>query len=187
MKTQTNNAANPHVDGQAFKVEVNHINGALPNETIVGHHAKHFFTREERANFYAGHDRLTLQSRHLERVRELQEGNDSLQRQITKCERDLKTCSDPLAILAEVEHCHIMIARNTGEILNVYSMNDARLRRIAELEAQNLELQQTMSDSQGQFISTRDMTSRTQHAAEFFLSKATYERNLDELRILNQS
>lgn len=185
MKAQ--NTAQQQVEAQVFQKPEVSLNAKAGTETILGHHAKHYFTREERANFYAGQDRLTLQARTLERVRELQEANDALQRQITKCEKEIQTCSDPLALLAEIEHCHIMVARNTGEILNVYAMNEARLRRIAELEAQNLELQQNMSDSQGQFISTRDMNLRTQHASEYFLGKTTYERNLEELRFLTQS
>jgi len=184
MKPHTTTVNQPQVESQVFqKQEPAHIVGS---ETIIAHHAKTFFTREERANFYAGQDRLTLQTGNLDRVRELQEANDALQRQIANCEKDLKNTTDPLALLGEMEHCHIMIARNTGEILNVYSMNDARLRRIAELEAQNLELHQNMTDSQGQFIATKDMTLRTQHAAEFFLNKATYERNTEELRSLSQ-
>ena len=184
MKPHTTTANQPQVESQIFqKPDPAQLAGS---DTILAHHAKHFFTREERSNFYAGQDRLTLQSGNLDRVRELQEANDGLQRQIATCEKDLKNTTDPLALLAEIEHCHIMIARNTGEILNVYSMNESRLRRIAELEAQNLELHQNMSDSQGQFISTRDMTMRTQHAAEFFLNKATYERNIEELRSLSQ-
>lgn len=184
MKPHTTTANQPQVESQIFqKPDPAQLAGS---DTILAHHAKHFFTREERSNFYAGQDRLTLQSGNLDRVRELQEANDGLQRQVATCEKDLKNTTDPLALLAEIEHCYIMIARNTGEILNVYSMNEARLRRIAELEAQNLELHQNMSDSQGQFISTRDMTMRTQHAAEFFLNKATYERNIEELRSLSQ-
>lgn len=184
MKAHSTAANQPQVESQVFqKADPAQIAGS---ETILAHHAKHFFTREERSNFYAGQDRLTLQNGNLDRVRELQEANDGLQRQISKCEKELKNTNDPLALLAEIEHCHIMIARNTGEILNVYSMNEARLRRIAELEAQNLELHQNMSDSQGQFISTRDMNLRTQHAAEFFLNKATFERNVEELRTLTQ-
>ena len=185
MKNITTAAAQPQVESHTFpKSEPTHIAGA---ETILAHQAKAFFTREERANFYAGQDRLTLQSGNLDRVKELQEANDGLQRQIAKCEKELKNTKDPLALLGEIEHCHIMIARNTGEILNVYSMNEARLRRIAELDAQNLEIHRNMTDSQGQFISTRDMNLRTQHAAEFFLNKATYERNLEELRTLSES
>ena len=159
----------------------------LPHsETILGHQAKSLFNRDDRSNFYAGGERLTLTAASLAKVRQLHEANDCLQRQIANCEKGLGVAADPLSVHAEIEHCHLMIARNTGEILNIYSMNESRLRRIAELEAQNLQLEKNMVDSQGLFISTRDMNQRTQHAIEFFLNKSTFERNTEELRNLSK-
>ena len=184
MKPQVTSVNQPQVESQVFqKPEAVHVAGS---DSILAHSARHYFTREERSNFYAGQERLTLLPGNLKRVRDLHDANDDLQRQIVKCEKDLETATDPLLIHAEIEHCHIMIARNTGEILNIYSMNEARLRRISELEAQNLELEKNMNETQTQFISTRDMNLRTHHANEFFLNKATFERNHEELRILNQ-
>jgi hypothetical protein len=115
----------------------------------------------------------------------LQESNDSLQRQISRNEKEVLHSEDALSILAEIEHCNIMIARNTGEILNIYTQNEKRLQRIMELEAQNINLQQKMSDTQGEFITCHDMSQRTKFAAEFFTTKAQYERNLVEIRELN--
>jgi hypothetical protein len=184
MKPQVNAASQPQLESQVFpKAEMSQ---SPASDNILSHHARHYFTREERTNFYAGNDRLSLLPECLKRVRELHDMNDSLQRQIAKCEKELETASDALAIHAEIEHCHIMIARNTGEILNIYSMNDSRLRRIAELESQNLELNKNMDSTQSSFISTRDMAQRTQHATDFFLNKATFERNTQELRRLNE-
>jgi hypothetical protein len=123
--------------------------------------------------------------RQIQRVRELQEDNDNLQRQITQNEKELLQVGDPLAILAEIEHCNIMIARNTGEILNIYTLNEKRLKRILELEKQNVNLQQELSDTQAKFITCHEMAQRTKYAVDFFLSKAQYEKNLGEIRDLN--
>jgi uncharacterized protein (DUF849 family) len=108
-----------------------------------------------------------------------------LQRQVTRNQKELAHVEDRLSILAEIEHCNIIIARNTGEILNIYTQNENRLKRILELEAQNINLQQEMSDTQCKFITSLQMSQRTQFAAEFFVTKSQYERNLTEIRELN--
>ncbi|MBI3236487.1 MAG: hypothetical protein HYZ48_02090 [Chlamydiales bacterium] len=147
--------------------------------------ANQLLSCDERAEFYTGHERMTLQTRQVQRVRDLQEVNDNLQRQVVKNEKELMHSQDPLTILAEIEHCNIMIARNTGEILNIYALNEARLKRIAELESENINLQQEMSDTQAKFITCHEMNQRTKFAAEFFLTKAKYEKNIAEIRELS--
>lgn len=184
MKSQTNTNHQQPLDSQVFsKIEPIHQGGS---ESIIGYHAKNYANRDERTYFYGGYERLTLLSSHLQRVRELHEANDKLQRQITKCEKELEGSDDPISFGAEIEHCYVMIARNTGEILNIYSMNEARIRRIAELEAQNIELTKNMDGIQANFFSAKEMNDRTQHATEFFLNKATLERNIEEIRHLSQ-
>ncbi|MBS0604237.1 MAG: hypothetical protein JSS60_04275 [Verrucomicrobia bacterium] len=153
--------------------------------TFIANPANRLFSHDDRAEFYTGNERVTLQMRPIQRVRELQEANDNLQRQVTRNEKELAHAEDPLAILAEIEHCNIMIARNTGEILNIYTQNEQRIKRIAELEAQNINLHQEMSDTQGKFITCHDMTQRTKFAAEFFITKAQYEKNVAEIRELS--
>jgi hypothetical protein len=175
----------PQTDRQAPRMaEATKSTEAQPS--LLANPASRLFTHDDRAEFYTGGERMTLQMRQIQRVRELQESNDNLQRQVRRDEKELLHAEDPLTILAEVEHCNIMIARNTGEILNIYSQNEQRLRRIAELEQQNINLQQEMSDTQGKFITCHEMTQRTKYAAEFFLTKANYEKNLSEIRELNQ-
>lgn len=184
MKSQANTNNQPQLESQVFsKIEPVH---QVKSESILGYQAKSYVNREDRSFFYGGQERLTLLSCHLQRVRELHEANDKLQRQIVKCEKELVNAEDPLSFHAEIEHCQVMIARNTGEILNIYSMNESRIRRISELEVQNIELTQNMDSIQSKFISSKDLNDRTQHATEFFLNKATYERNVEEIRHLTQ-
>jgi len=137
--------------------------------------------------FYTGQDRVTLQNHQIHRVRELQEINDNLQRDIIKKERELTNASDPLAILADMEHCNIMIARNTGEIIKIYTQNDERLKRIAELESENARLKDELIDMRDKFIHTHDMQQRTKFAVDFFLIKSKLEKNTSELYDLKQS
>src|SRR5580700_2455096 len=102
---------------------------------VIGNEGQHvlianpasLFNHDDRAQFYTGQDRMTLQARQIQKVRELQETNDNLQRQIARNEKALVHAEDPLSILAEIEHCNIMIARNAGEILNIHSQNERRL------------------------------------------------------------
>lgn len=140
----------------------------------------------DRAQFYAGKDRLNLQGTSVQRVRELQEENDHLQREIAAKEEELKSCTDPLAILADIEHRKIIIARNTGEILKIYLHNEERLKRIKDLESSNSRIQSEIMEKQGRFISTKDMEEKTQLAQDFFVLRSEIERNLQEINDLNK-
>jgi hypothetical protein len=163
------------------------VNQSFAKETLVANPAIEFkVSGEERSKFYTGQDRLTLQSYNIQRVRELQELNDNLQREIVKKEREVLNASDPLSILADMEHCRIMIARNTGEILKIYLQNEERLNRIAQLEAENVRLKEEIIEMRDKFIHTHDMQLRTKHAVDFFLIKAKIEKNIAELYDLNQ-
>ncbi len=155
-------------------------------ETIIAQPTRKNFSSEERAGFYTGEERLTLQNHNIQRVRELQEMNDSLQREVSKKEKLMLSASDPLAISAEIEHAKIMIARNTGEIVQIYSQDEERRRRIAELEAQNIKLRAEMISMQGKFVTNHDVQMRTRHAADFFISKARLEKNIAEIIDLSQ-
>lgn len=150
-------------------------------------HASHArSTHEERAKFYTGYERLDLQRAHVQRVRELQEENDYLQREILIKEEEVLTAVDPLVLLADIEHRQTVIARNTGEILKIYRVNEERLRRIKELEEQNVKLHVELISAQSKFIATNDMQVRTQVASEFFVLKATIERNEQEIDELSK-
>jgi hypothetical protein len=175
--------AQPRLESQTQKAA--DAASSKEGHTLIASPVTHLFNHDDRAEFYTGSERMTLQMRQIQRVRELQESNDNLQRQVTRNEKELLHAEDPLAILAEIEHCNIMIARNAGEILNIYIQNEKRLTRIMELEAQNINLQQDMSDTQGKFITCHEMPERTQFAAEFFATKTQYEKNLAEIRELN--
>lgn len=145
------------------------------------------YSHDDRAKFYTGHERINLQTTQVQRVRELQEENDHLQREIITKEKDVINCVDPLAILADIEHRQTMIARNTGEILKIYRKNEERIARVKELESQNSKLNNEMIAAQSKFISTNDMQLRTRLASEFFILKATIERNLNEINDLNRN
>lgn len=140
----------------------------------------------ERAQFYTGHERLNLQGNSVQRVRELQEENDHLQREIISKEEELADCTDPLVILADIEHRKVIIARNTGEILKIYLRNEERLKRIKELQSENTRIQNEMMEMQGQFIATKDMSEKTKFASEFFVMKSEIERNQNEINELNK-
>ena len=141
-------------------------------------------TTGDRAQFYAGHDRSNLRGNNVKRVRELQEENDHLQREISSKETELTECSDPLITLADIEHRKIQIARNTGEILKIYLNNEERIKRIQQLQSNNNRIQNEMMNMQGQFISTKDMEEKTKFASEFFLLKSEIEHNLQEINEL---
>lgn len=145
------------------------------------------FSSVDRAQFYGGQERSNLQGESVSRVRQLQEENDHLQREIMSKEKEVAECTDPLSILAEIEHRKIIIARNTGEILKIYLRNEERLKRIKHLEEANAKIQSEMMDMQGQFISTKDMEAKTKFASEFFVMKSEIERNLEEIEELSQS
>lgn len=145
------------------------------------------YSHDDRAKFYTGQERISLQPSNVNRVRELQEENDHLQREIISKEKDVINCSDPLAILADIEHRQTMIARNTGEILKIYRKNEERLARVKELETQNSKLTNEMTAAQSKFIATNDMQLRTRLASEFFILKSTIERNVNEINELNKN
>lgn len=141
---------------------------------------------DPRAQFYTGNERLNIQGSQVQRIRELQEENDHLQREISSKENEVVSCSDPLAILADIEHRKIIISRNTGEVLKIYQRNEERLKRIKELEAHNSRIQNELMSMQGKFISTNDMEERTDCASRFFLLKSTIENNLAEIEELSK-
>lgn len=162
------------------------VQNAAKNTSQQNHAKSENYSSIERANFYTGTDRLNLQGSCVQRVRELQEENDHLQREITTKEEELMNCTDPLAILADIEHRKIIIARNTGEILKIYLRNEERIKRIKELESQNVMIQKEMMEMQGRFISTKNMEEKTKFASEFFILKSEIERNLQEINELNK-
>lgn len=144
-------------------------------------------THDERAKFYTGYERLDLQNAAVQRVRELQEENDNLQREILSKEKEIIDSPDPLVIVADIEHRQTMIARNTGEVLKIYRINEERLNTIRMLEEQNNKLNTEIISAQGKFIAINDMQQRTQIASEFFILKAHLEKNLQELSELTRS
>jgi hypothetical protein len=167
--------------------ETKELHASIASQQEFSKSIKTIVTHEDRARFYTGHERIDLQSNQVKRVRELQEENDNLQREITIKENDVVDCKDPLALLADIEHRKIMVARNTGEILKIYAKNEERIKRISELEAQNNKLQKDMMGVQGKFISTNDMEERTKCASEFFILKSAIENNLKEIEELSKN
>lgn len=137
-----------------------------------------------RFEFYVGNERMSLRNEDLQRIRELQDTNDQLQRQVATQKQELLHVADSLKLSAEIEQSICMIARNAGEVLSIYSNNEARLRRISTLEDKNINLQQDMSDILGKVAVCHEMYQKTQFAKEYFLKKAEYDRNTAEIQRL---
>lgn len=137
-----------------------------------------------RFEFYVGKERMTLRNEDLQRIRELQDANDQLQRQVAMQKQELFQVADSLKLSAEIEQSMCMIARNAGEVLSIYSDNESRLRRISALENKNINLQQDMSDVLGRVATCHEMHQKTQFAKEYFLKKAEYDRNTAEIQRL---
>lgn len=122
----------------------------------------------------------------MRRIHELQTANDELHRQIVQMEKDMVQSSDALSLIAEKERCVILIARNSGEIAKIHTENEARIRRIAELEARNKHLAIEKVTARDSFIDIRDLHERTKHAANYYVTQARLEKNADEIFELNQ-
>jgi hypothetical protein len=137
-----------------------------------------------RFEFYVGKERMSLRNEDLQRIRELQDANDQLQRQVAMQKQELFQVADSLKLSAEIEQSMCMIARNAGEVLSIYSDNESRLRRISALEDKNINLQQDMSDVLGKVATCHEMHQKTQFAKEYFLKKAEYDRNTAEIQRL---
>ena len=155
-------------------------------EHIIASPEVTYFAPQGAVEFYTGQDCDKLQNANLKKVRELQEANDALQRQIKQIDKEVKHSNDALTLLAEKERCQLIIARNMGEILKIHAENEARLARIAQIEAENMGLKEEVVSQRDNFVSTRDMDSRYQHAADFFLTKSQIEKNTNELFDLTQ-
>src|SRR5579872_3329705 len=84
------------------------LNLTINTESLVMKSENVLFSNNERIHFYNGQDRSTYQISNIQKVRELQEANDNLQRKVMQLQKDLRDSSDPLALLAEIEHCNIM-------------------------------------------------------------------------------
>ncbi|MDR2539688.1 MAG: hypothetical protein LBC45_03690 [Chlamydiales bacterium] len=137
-----------------------------------------------RFEFYVGKERMTLRNEDLQRIRELQDANDQLQRQVVMQKQELFQVADSLKLSAEIEQSMCMIARNAGEVLSIYANNESRLRRISSLENKNINLQQDMSDVLGKVTICHEIHQKTQFAKEYFLKKAEYDRNIEEIQRL---
>lgn len=137
-----------------------------------------------RFELYVGKEKMTLRSNDLQRIRELQDANDQLKRQVAIQKKELFQASDSLKLSAEIEQAMCIIARNAGEILSIYSDNESRLRRIGELEEKNIHLQQDMSDVLGKIATCYDMHQKTKFSKEYFLKKAEHDRNTADIQRL---
>ncbi|MGL5263033.1 MAG: hypothetical protein ACRDAI_00405 [Candidatus Rhabdochlamydia sp.] len=137
-----------------------------------------------RFDLYSGKEKMTLRSDDLQRIRELQDANDQLKRQVASQKKELFQASDSLKLSAEIEQTMCIIARNAGEILSIYSDNESRLRRISELEERNIHLQEEMSDVLGKIAICFDMHQKTKFSKGYFLKKAEHDRNTTEIQRL---
>lgn len=181
------NVQAPVVAPTIIERKENVVVSAQMQQQDVSKKLKTIFSHDDRAKFYTGHERLDLQASQVQRVRELQEENDHLQREINARESELHETKDPLVILADIEHRKTIIARNTGEILNIYTRNEERLKKMGELEAQNDRIRNEMKSKQGRFINTLSMDEKTQFASDFFILRSTIEKNLQEIKDLSKN
>jgi hypothetical protein len=168
--------------------ELDQLNGALETSSqmqsfegfpLVSHN---LINDTLRAQFFTDADRTTLQRSQILRVRELEEINDDLQRQLIQKQAELKHLPhDPFNLLKEIENIKMTIAFNAGEILKIYAQNRYRLNRIAELEAQNAHLRNELDENEGKWPITYPMHDRANLASSIFLAKETIEKNNVEL------
>lgn len=140
-----------------------------------------YISHDEMVHFYNGHDCAKLLPADMKKIRELQDTNDKLQRQVAELDNEITNASDALVLLAERERLLILIARNTGEILKTHVENDDRLNRIAKLDTDTSKLKEKVVSQRDTFIVTHDILPRSKHAADFFLSKSKIEKNTTEL------
>jgi len=153
----------------------------------LGPERKSYFSYDERAVFYSGQDRVTLQSEQIKRVRELEECNDYLQRDIFLKEEALrKSPENSLTLLASIEHAKMMIACNTGEILKIYAQDEQRYTKASEIDVQNRQLREEIMDMEERWANCHDMTQRTKLARDIFLSRDHIKKNLDDLERLSK-
>lgn len=154
------------------------INSSVEKTAPSKQHANNRF------DLYSGKEKMTLRSDDLQRIRELQDANDQLKRQVASQKKELFQASDSLKLSAEIEQTMCIIARNAGEILSIYSDNESRLRRISELEERNIHLQEEMSDVLGKIAICFDMHQKTKFSKGYFLKKAEHDRNTAEIQRL---
>jgi hypothetical protein len=158
----------------------------MPQEEIISNPSiqaqPHFNAAEQSQN----REIKFFSQANMRKIQELQAANDELHRQIVQLEKDINHSSDALTFIAERERCHILIARNSGEIAKIHAENEERLRRIAELEGRNKRLAIEKVAERDSFMDIRDPYERAKHASKFFLTQSRLEKNADEIFELNQ-
>lgn len=165
----------------AIQQEEPQVNEECVKENIEVAQKARYVSNDQMVYFFNGNDCRKLQNADRKRVRELQDANDSIQRQIAQIDHDVKHSKDGLTLLAEKERLLIMIARNTGEILKIHVENDRRIARIAEIERENIMLKEAIIDQRIKFIDTRNLHGRCKCAADFFLTESKIGKNSTEL------
>ncbi len=149
-------------------------------------HAHHHVS--EKLKFFSGEEtNSSLPLSAQRRVRELQTGNKELQRQIAHLKHECSLSSDPLHIMNEIENANSTVAKNAGEILNIFTQNEKRLARIAELEKQNINLQQEITDNMAAFASISEQDKKSGFASGYYSARSTYENNLATLHQLKSA
>lgn len=161
------------VDKTEKKESVQH---AAAEQVMQAH--VHHMSQQERLLFYTGQESSALTCSSIRRVRDLQCANDELQRKIATLRHECSSSEDPLKIMNDIEYCNATIARNTGEILNVFTQNEKRLAKIAELERQNINLQQEITDNMSAFATVVEQDKKTRFASEYFNAKSSFDNNI---------
>jgi hypothetical protein len=162
------------------KEEVKHV----ASEQTTHAHSHHHVSFHDKMLFFSGAESALLPVSWLQRVRELQTSNDELQRQVASLRHECSLSADPLKIMNDIQYATSTIAKNTGEILNLFRQNEKRLAHIAEIERQNLNLQQEITDTMSSFGSNNQQDKQTEFAAGYFNAKSSYENNAFTLQQL---
>lgn len=155
---------------------------AKPKVVEAAPNFKPYMSYAERSRFYTCQDRKTLPESAIRRIRELEELNDGLQREIALHEDELKNApSDAPFILATIEHKKAMIARNTGEVVKIFISDEERIMRVAELEANIRRLEKEIVEQQQMWNRVHDQESRIRISSVLLLNREKISRHLVEL------
>lgn len=160
-----------HID-EAEKTVHPHVTQAQPISPT------HHITHHEKAKFYSGEESVSLPSSALKRVRDLQAANDELQRHIAALRHDCSLSQDPLKIMNDIGYAQATVARNTGEIMNIFLQNEKRLAQIAELEKHNINLQQEITDTMSAFGVHNEQEKKIHCATGYFSAKTNLDHNV---------
>lgn len=172
---------------QVAEFDVNHTGNYLPNYTNPTLLSQPHAAPAHRSSFYTGYDRKSLQVQAIRRVRELEEMNDVLQREIHILEEECQNTPEDLAkLLADLEYRKSILARNTGEIMKIFREDSERIFRIHELQEMNIRLQKEIEEGQELWNKKCDLDTRIRISSEMLYNQELISKNLQEIAELKR-